>query len=477
LRQRAVEVEAKIAVVIAAQQTILDTATAEKRDLTQLEADQFAKNTEAMKPLRAEMERNTFMLFEIGAQLQREKDMKGIAVGDAPNGRAAARDNANANGGFKSFGEQLVAVSRAARGGRVDPRLSALGDFDGQGNFKAAGGSDGAMNEGVPSEGGFLVGADYAQTVYQRTYRTGNILSRCTRVPITATSNKLKLRVVDEDSRADGSRMGGVLALWENEADAYIYSRGKFRQVELNLHKLTGLMYATDELLDDAPALEAWIMQNLPTELRFRTEDAIFQGSGAGQPLGIFNTQALLTVNGGTTTAALSVADVLQMWAQFYYSGAQGSIAAEVADQNLLASKDGSAAWFIDQSVLPYLFQLQVGTGTGPGVVLLYHPPGSNPLYGTYGDLLGLPVIPTEHNMNYGTAGDILLADLSQYLIADKGSIAAAASMHVRFVYDEMTFRFTYRVDGQTIWKKPLTPKSGGNTLSPFVVCTGGNFR
>ena len=243
--------------MIAAQQTILDTAYAEKRDLTQAEADQFTKNTEAMKPLRADSDRNGFLLFEIGAQLQREKDMKGIAVGDAPNGRAAAGDNGAGKSGFKSFGEQLVAVSRAARGGRVDPRLM-MGDFDAQGNFKAAGGSDGAMNEGVPSEGGFLVGADYTQTVYQRTYRTGNILSRCTKIPISATSNKLKLRVVDEDSRADGSRMGGVLALWENEADAYIYSRGKFRQIELNLHKLTALMYATDELLDDAAALEAW---------------------------------------------------------------------------------------------------------------------------------------------------------------------------------------------------------------------------
>ena len=477
VRQRQVETEAKIAHVIAAQQTILDTASAEKRDLTQAEADLFAKNTESMKPLKAESDRNGFMLFEIGAQLEREKNMSGIAVGETPNGRAAAADNKNGKGGFRSFGEQLVAVSRAARGGRVDPRLSAKGDFDANGVFQAAGGSDGAMNEGVPSEGGFLVGADYSQTVYQRTYRTGNILSRCTKVPISSTSNKLKLRVVDEDSRADGSRMGGVLALWENEADLYIYSRGKFRQIELNLHKLTALMYATDELLDDAPALEAWIMQNLPTELRFRTEDAIFQGSGSGQPLGIFNTQALLTVNGGTTNAALSVADVLQMWAQFYYSGAQGSIAAEVGDKNLLAPQAGSAAWFVDQSVLPYLFQLQVGSGTGAGVILLYHPPGSNPLYGTYGDLLGLPVIPTEHNLNYGTAGDILLADMSQYLLADKGSIQSAASMHVRFVYDEMTFRFTYRVDGQTIWKKPLTPKSGGNTLSPFVVCTGGNNR
>jgi hypothetical protein len=46
----------------------------------------------------------------------------------------------------------------------------------------------------------------------------------------------------------------------------------------------------------------------------------------------------------------------------------------------------------------------------------------------------------------------------------------AATSMHVRFVTDEMTFRFTYRVDGQPLWNVPLTPFQGSNTKSPFIV-------
>lgn len=475
LRQRKVEIEASIAGVIQANQLLLDTAETEKRDLTAAEAEQFSKNTDKMKPLKADLGRQDSQLTEVAAQLERERNMGGVEISaggrkdEAPKGR---------KDGFKSFGEQLQAVSRFGKGGNQDARLVA-GDFDGNGLFKASGGSDGAMNEAVPSEGGFLVGSDTSDKIYQRTYATGAIIQRCNRIPISTNSNRLKLRVVDEDSRVDGSRMGGVLALWDNEADQYVYSRGKFRQIELSLNKLTALVYATDELLADAPALEAWIMQNLPTELAFRVEDALFQGTGAGQPLGVFNTQALLTVNGGTTSAALSAADILQAWSQFWHPGLGNSIAS-IATEGLAAGTPGglpSAAWFIDQSVLPYLFQLQVGTGAGPGVILLYHPPGSNPLYGPYGELLGLPVIPTEHNRVYGTAGDILLADMSQYLLADKGAVQSAASMHVRFVYDEMTFRFVYRVDAQTTWKKPLTPKSGGPNLAPFVCITGGNFR
>jgi hypothetical protein len=44
-----------------------------------------------------------------------------------------------------------------------------------------------------------------------------------------------------------------------------------------------------------------------------------------------------------------------------------------------------------------------------------------------------------------------------------------AVSVHVRFLYDEQVFKFTYRVDGQPIWSSALTPFKGSNTLSPFV--------
>jgi hypothetical protein len=41
--------------------------------------------------------------------------------------------------------------------------------------------------------------------------------------------------------------------------------------------------------------------------------------------------------------------------------------------------------------------------------------------------------------------------------------------MHVRFLNDEQTFRWTIRNDGQPIWNAPLTPFKGTNTLSPFI--------
>jgi HK97 family phage major capsid protein len=484
VRQAKIEAEGRISALIADQQALYDKAKAEKRDLSVDEASAFAKGVEKMKALRADLERHDFMMSEIAAQLERDKNMTGIPVNHAADPHATAADKKKL--WVKGFAQQLQAVIRAERTGFVDPRLTGVfGDFDEKGVFKASGGSDGAMNEAVPSEGGFLVGADYAEKIYQRTYSTGEIVRRCQRQPISANSNRLKLRVVDEDSRADGSRMGGVLAFWANEADTFMYSRPKFREVELFLNKLTALVFATDELLEDAAALEGWIMNNLPVELAFRVEDALFQGTGAGMPAGILNSQAFLSLSPGSTASVINGNDVIQMLARFWYPGMLNTIAA-YSTENLTAGEGAgpkipAAAWFVDQSTLPQLWNLQQpaqGTGSAvSAVIMLYHAPGSNPLYGPYGELMGLPVIPTEHNANLGTVGDIVLADMSQVLLADKGAPQVATSMHVRFVQGEMAFRFTLRLDAQTIWKKPLTPKSGGPTLSPFVGLASGSSR
>lgn len=464
LRQRKVEINKELVGIRDEQQALLDKAATENgRDFTTDEAAQFTKNTERKNNKLAMLDRYDLQLTEVAAMLEREKNMGAIANDNARPGQPVSKD------GFSSLGEQMIAVARAATTGRVDKRLM-LGSFDATGNFRAAGGSDGALNEAVPSEGGFLVGSDVSDKIYQRSYLTGEMQRRCTKQTISANSNRLKLRVVDEDSRADGSRMGGVLAFWQNEADTLKLSMPKFRGMELVLNKLTALLYATDDLLEDAPALEAWIMNNLPGELTFRVEDALINGLGAGQPLGILNSQATLSIarDAGDSGATISAADILNMWARFWQPGLQNHIA-EIATENLTVGAAGptAAAWFIDQSIIPKLFSLTLGTGTA--VILLYHPPGYNGLQGPYGQLLGLPVIPTEHNQVLGTPGDIILADLSQYLLADKGSIQSAASMHVRFLQDEMAFRFIKRVDAQTTWKKPLTPKNGGPTLAPFV--------
>jgi HK97 family phage major capsid protein len=87
-----------------------------------------------------------------------------------------------------------------------------------------------------------------------------------------------------------------------------------------------------------------------------------------------------------------------------------------------------------------------------------------------YGTLFGRPVLEIEQTATLGTVGDVVLADLSQYLMIEKGGMESASSIHVKFTTDETAFRFVMRVDGQPAWNQYLTPASGStNYLSPFI--------
>jgi HK97 family phage major capsid protein len=333
---------------------------------------------------------------------------------------------------FSSFGEQLMAAYRAAMpGGKVDERLST----------RAASG----LNETTPSDGGFLVQQDFVTELLKRTYETGILASKVKKIPISTNANGMKINAIDEDSRANGSRWGGVQTYWEGEADEITASKPKFRQMELSLKKLTGLCYATDELLQDAAALEAVIRQAFAEEFGFKIDDAILSGSGEGEPLGILNSGAIVTVaKEASQTDTITVENLIKMW------------------NRLWSRSRANAVWYINQELEPYLYTLKIGDKP------VYIPAGglSEKPYGT---LFGRPVVPIEQCSAAGEVGDIILADIGQYLLIDKGSIKSASSIHVRFLYDENVFRFIYRVDGKPIWTKPLTPYKGSATVSPFV--------
>ena len=185
---------------------------------------------------------------------------------------------------FRTLGEQMMAVYRASTpAGRIDRRLTTR--------------SASGLNETNPSDGGFLVQKDFVADLLKRTYETGILASKIKKIPLSTNANGIKINAIDEDSRANGSRWGGIQTYWENEADKITGSKPKFRTMELSLKKLTGLCYVTDELLQDAAALENVIREGFAEEFGFKIDDAILAGSGAGQPLGILNSGSLVKVD------------------------------------------------------------------------------------------------------------------------------------------------------------------------------------
>ncbi len=305
------------------------------------------------------------------------------------------------------------------------------------------------LSEAVPADGGFLVGTDRNNTILGRTYNVGDVLRRVDMVGIGPNSNGMTFNAEDESSRATGSRRGGIRAYWAAEAAEKTKSKPTFRQMELKLNKVIGLVYATDELLADATALESWIMQNLPEELRFVVEDSIINGTNAGMPLGILQAGCLIAVPIEAAQAADTIVseNIVNMWARRYL-GARDYI------------------WLAHQDIAPQLMQLNLGVGTGG--MLTYMPPGGLSA-APYATLLGRPVVEIEYAQTLGDQGDLLLASMSEYQMIDKGGMQSASSIHVRFIFDEQVFRFVLRVDGEPKWAEDLTPFHGNNTVSPFV--------
>ena len=341
---------------------------------------------------------------------------------------------------FKTFGEQLQAIARASLSGKA-------GNYVQDSRLVRAPTGAGEVD---PTGGGFLVQTDFQTAIFMLAHDMGELLGRVNKIPISANANGLKINAVDETSRATGSRWGGVQSYWVNEGDTITKTKPKFRRVEFDLHKLFSIAYITDELLADSTAMMSVLGQAFSEEIMFMTEDAIFEGSGAGLPLGFMNSPALVQVakQNGQATQTIVKENIDAMWSRAWGRSRK------------------NAVWLINQLVEPQLNQLNQAVGTGGQLV--YLPPGGLSA-APYATLYGRPVVTTEYNSAVGTPGDITLVELSPYTLVDEGGVQSATSMHIAFLTDEMAFRITYRVDGKPMWYAPLTPFKGGQTLSPFV--------
>lgn len=344
---------------------------------------------------------------------------------------------------FGSLGEQLQAVAAAAKNpARTDQRLWQI-------NAAALGASTGS-NETVGFDGGFAVQTDFQPGILDRIYAGSQLAQFCSERQVGPTANGVTWNVVDETSRADGSRGGGVQAYWIAEGASITASRPKLARQKLDLGKLAAVWYATDELLQDATALESFGDAEFIDELAFKLDDGIYNGTGAGMPQGILNADALVSVSKETGQAAATVVieNIKKMFAR-------------MSPRSL-----GNAAWYINQAVWPQIFGLSEAVGVGGQPMFI---PAGRISDAPAGTLLGRPIRPIEQAAALGTVGDITFADLSRYMLLRKGTVQRAMSIHVQFLTDETAFRWILRVNGRPMPLAALTPFKGSDTTSPFV--------
>jgi HK97 family phage major capsid protein len=331
---------------------------------------------------------------------------------------------------FKSLGEQLKAIRDYSTKKIYDPR------FDG---LKISG-----MNETIDDEGAILLQKDFAEGIFKAAFDTGTLASLVRRYPIAG--NSMRIRTVDETSRVTGSRWGGVHMYWVKEGEKFDSSKLKFGGVDLKLNKLAGLWYVTEEALEDIPYMTSAGQDAFTDETAFMLDDAIWEGNGAGQPLGMFTSNAKIEVAKEAAQAADTVvaANVAKMFARMPTRSIK------------------TAIWVYNPDVFPQLVTMTIGD-----VPVFVGPNGIKDA--PFGTILGRPAFPFEPCSTVGDAGDIAFVDPKAYGMIQKGSGTVSQSMHVKFEEDEMAFKIKIRVDGAPLLKSAITPFKGSNSMSTIV--------
>ena len=308
------------------------------------------------------------------------------------------------------------------------------------------------MEEGDFSEGGSFIRPDYAAELLVHGYESADMVSFCR--GLTTTGNALKFAAIKDYDESSGYVDGAVIMYWITEKASITPTMMTTDEYTIELNKLAGLSYATAELIEDSPySIEQNLKSSFGRAFAMAMDDAILNGMGGRVPEGILNSPALVSVaveSGQTTTDPVMAENIMNMWSHMP-SGSQRR-----------------AIWIVNPDLLPYLPRMNLTNGlSGVPVYLPMNSLANQP----YMTLYGRPIIVNDCAQAKNTKGDIFLADLNEYAILTKSNsgLRYETSIHVEFLYDQMTFRFIYRINGRGLWKTYKTPRRGSTYRTPFV--------
>jgi HK97 family phage major capsid protein len=299
-----------------------------------------------------------------------------------------------------------------------------------------------------PSDGGFLVPEILRSQLLQIALEQSVVRPLATVVPMD--SARVPFPMIDSTTNS-GSVFGGMVAYWGEEGAALSDASPKFGRATLDAKKLTGLSAVPNELLQDSITSFSALLQSLwPQALAFSEDAAFMSGTGVGEPLGFMgagNTAAIaVAAEAGQASGTILFENIVKMYSR------------------MLPSSLAKAVWICSPDALPELFTMALAVGTGGGPIMVTNAAGPAPM-----TIFGRPLIVSEKAGTLGSRGDISLVDLSYYLVGDRQTMTADSSTDYNFGGDKTTFRIIQRVDGRPWLKSAITPKNGGNTLSPFV--------
>jgi HK97 family phage major capsid protein len=332
-------------------------------------------------------------------------------------------------------------------GGSTDPKNKSFGDFllavkrGDEKRLKSVYGTQKTLEEDAGSSGGVLVPEEYHRDLLKMGDEANQVVALTTTVNVTSDAGSypaLDQFTAPTAGAGDTALAAGVKVTAKNESGTLDNNEPNFTEIKYRINKVGDLVYVSNELgADSSQSIETILRALFAIAIAAKKEFFVFRGSGAGEPLGILNSSAVVAVSPAVNNV-FGYVDAATMVSRFkrYLSPAR---------------------WFMHPSVFPDVATWEIGTaGAGRGKI---------------SDLgYGEPIF-SEHLPQANNAGDVLLADLKAYLFFQRGGMTVDYSEHAAFTTDRVVWRVRERMDGMP-WLKgtvTLADPQGSFTVSPFV--------
>lgn len=248
----------------------------------------------------------------------------------------------------------------------------------------------------------------------------------------------------DLADRSSGLAGFGITWQPENPASDATPQVGKTRHLKLVARRGSIFAATSNELLEDGMDFDAQLSAIMSKALSYGLDESFLFGTGANEPLGVFNAAALISVTRGTTNE-INYVDLVNMFSRMNPASIPNSV------------------WVAHSSTIPQLAMLSFAIGTGGA-----HVPVMTQQDGRF-YILTRPVIFSEKVKPLGTLGDIGLFDFSRYAIGLRKDATLEKSIHVGFLKNQQYFRLQIRVDGMPVDNAPTQPPNSAPTQSAFV--------
>lgn len=408
------ELRDKLAKAIERMSALLDTADAEKRNLTEDEEKEYSELDASVPKMKDDIARRE--------KLEAEKDEAAKTKRSIP--LKAATHKAEDPTEFRDFGEFIFAV----RFNRDDQRIRDLY-------------AERAQSMGVGSEGGFMVPPQFRETLFSLSPQAAIFRPRCTVIPAgSPPDSEISAPALNQGSTKN--MYGGVTVQWIGEGDTKPETDLALKEVKWQPHEVAAHVVATDKLLRNWGAASSMISNQLRLAIIAAEENAFYNGNGVARPLGVLQSPARINYNRATANT-IAFADIVGMYARLRMSM--------------------SPVWITSQTTIPQLATIADAASNN-----LWMP---SAVAGLPPTLMGIPVLFHERSVALGTAGDLVLADLSYYVIKEGSGPFVEASPHVYFTSNRTVIKIFWNVDGRP-WLDAPIPLEGstGNTVSPFIV-------